>query len=168
MELGSFARCRPPSRDDAHNILLPLGPDHQDDAADDGTNRDEPVFVDGMGFVEDLQEVHSGREKLGGLLKGDSVLDLISAVLGFIPDDLHKLVVQVVLESVNDLPGPGCEVQVIEVAFQRPTWCLRLATPPRNACSTGNSTSRAALGSWTRATTEGPLTRPVGSEEETP
>lgn len=75
-----LAPGRPP-RADADNVFVSLGPDDEDQSATDGSDRDEPVFEFGVGFVEDFEAVDARREEFAGFFEGDAVLFLVREVL---------------------------------------------------------------------------------------
>ena len=50
---------RPTGTDDPDFVILPLGPDDEDQAATDWSNGDEAILIQRMGVVEELEMIHA-------------------------------------------------------------------------------------------------------------
>jgi hypothetical protein len=82
--------CRPASADESNRLLISFRVHDKNQALFDRSDGDEPVFLIGMGVIEDLQVVIASVEQATRFLKGNTMLRSIRAVLGFIPDDPHR------------------------------------------------------------------------------
>ncbi len=96
-EQGALRGRCPSCADDPHDVLLPLGPDDEHEAAGDRPDGDEAVFGGGVSFVENLEVVLSRAEQRLRLLERDAVLLHVGAVLCGVPGDRHR----------NNLPPLG-------------------------------------------------------------
>jgi len=55
-------RRGPARADDANFLLVALGPHHEHEASTDRSDRQEPIFVVGVGVVENLEVIDPRRE----------------------------------------------------------------------------------------------------------
>ncbi len=85
-----FPLARPARADETHRLFFAFGVNDQNQSAIDGTDGDEPIFIVRVSIVEYLQVVASAREENTCLLKRNTMLLAIRAVLGFIPDYPHQ------------------------------------------------------------------------------
>ena len=76
--------------DDANRLLVTLGPNDEDDAARDRSNRDETILVMGVLFVKNLEAVGARKEQSSCFLKGHSMLLPVRTILRLVPDYPHR------------------------------------------------------------------------------
>ena len=119
MEEVGLTGGSPPGTDDSHDVLVPLGPDNEDNTADDGPNRDEPVLVDGVSLVEDLKVSTPDRNSSAASSKDMPCFSVFVRFLSWSQASSTDTRTSKV-ESVNDLPDLGDTVKSPDEGRSRP------------------------------------------------
>ena len=85
--------CRPAGADESNRVLITFRVHDKNQAPLDRSDGDEPILFIGMEVIEDFQVVVSTVEQRARFLKGNAMFLPVRVVLGFIPDDPHRLTI---------------------------------------------------------------------------
>ena len=85
----ALVRCRPTSADDSNDVVVALRPNNQNQTASNRSDRNEPIFVERMLVVKNLEVVDERTKQLRRFLETDAMLSLVGETFGVVPRDLH-------------------------------------------------------------------------------